>query len=266
MFEEIGVRLERPLNIYVIGGGAMAFRGDKDSTKDLDLVVLSDEDGIMLTSVTKSIGYRVNERIPPECRSLTDAVILTASSGERVDIFTSKICGRLTFNESMAARSEMLLRSGNALVWLASREDIFLLKSVTERDKDLDDMLALFLRGLDGKTIMKECGTQSGTQIESEEPIFEAFLAVKLEELEAYGGIQIPWRGKIQKEAEAKVLRAVILRIANTDNFNAEDLSRLTEMRHAAVMKELRELVRDGLIYLDDEGIMHRRHPSRSRH
>jgi hypothetical protein len=75
------------------------------------------------------------------------------------------------------------------LVWLASREDIFLLKSVTERDKDLDDMLVLYLRGLDGRTIIRECGLQSGEHVENEKLIYEAFLAVKLEGLEAHGKI-----------------------------------------------------------------------------
>lgn len=37
--ERIGQQLDAPLTVFLIGGGAMAFRGLKDTTKDIDLIV-----------------------------------------------------------------------------------------------------------------------------------------------------------------------------------------------------------------------------------
>lgn len=41
--ERIGEHLDEPLTVFLIGGGAMAFYGLKDTTKDIDLVVASGE-------------------------------------------------------------------------------------------------------------------------------------------------------------------------------------------------------------------------------
>jgi len=46
-------------------------------------------------------------------------------------------------------------------VMLASKEDIFLFKGITERETDLEDMRLLAESGLDWKVIEKECQYQS---------------------------------------------------------------------------------------------------------
>lgn len=42
-FERIASELESAVTAYLVGGGAMAFRELKDTTKDIDLVVTEDE-------------------------------------------------------------------------------------------------------------------------------------------------------------------------------------------------------------------------------
>lgn len=255
MFKVIGAGLTRPMDIYVIGGGAMAFRGDKDSTKDLDLVVVCDEDGRRLMELTQELGFQVNARPPPGCQGMIDAVILTASHGERIDIFTKVICGRLTFSEAMVRRAELLKRSGLASLWLASREDIFLLKSVTERDKDLDDMLVLFQRGLDRKIIIEECGRQTERYLDTEKPIYEAFLAVKLEELERHGGVEIPWRREVHRTAEAKVTRAM-MRLVEGGAMKDTDMASRLGITPAAARRELNILMKSGHVVIEADGTL----------
>lgn len=56
-FESIGDQLERPQTVYLIGGGSLALRGLKESTKDIDVVVDSSEAHASLFSALSGTGY-----------------------------------------------------------------------------------------------------------------------------------------------------------------------------------------------------------------
>ena len=57
----------------------------------------------------------------------------------RIDLFDRVICGELQLSESMKARSVKRYESGDVSLHVCSGEDIFLLKSVTEREGDISD-------------------------------------------------------------------------------------------------------------------------------
>lgn len=80
-----------------------------------------------------------------------------------------------------------------------SPEDIFLFKSVTERAGDLDDMALLAERGLDWDIVLSECVRQS------KDIILEAFVAVRLQELEDAKGIASPIRTTLESLAQRKL-------------------------------------------------------------
>jgi len=82
-------------------------------------------------------------------------------------------------------------------VLLLSDEDIFLSKSVTERDLDLEDMFILYRKGLDRTTILAEQEVQtslSGT-------LWSTFLNLKLKEMEERFDITVPWRVQVERMA-----------------------------------------------------------------
>jgi len=56
--ERIGQQLDNPLTVFLIGGGSMAFRGLKETTKDIDLIV-SGDDLSQLQAVLLEIGYDI---------------------------------------------------------------------------------------------------------------------------------------------------------------------------------------------------------------
>ena len=56
--ERIGMQLETPLTVYLIGGDAMAFRDLKETTKDIDLVVTSGDDLRVLQTPRLRLRYR----------------------------------------------------------------------------------------------------------------------------------------------------------------------------------------------------------------
>ena len=86
-------------------------------------------------------------------------------------------------------------------------------------------MLSLFQRGLDRRTIIEECGRQTEGYLDTEKPIYEAFLAVKLEELERHGGVQIPWRKEAHRAAESKLTKAMIMRMVEGGAMKDTDLT-----------------------------------------
>ncbi|SFR91017.1 hypothetical protein SAMN05216559_0867 [Halomicrobium zhouii] len=57
--DRIGQQLDEPLTVFLIGGGSMAFRGLKDTTKDIDLVVTSGDDLWQLQAVLLELGYDI---------------------------------------------------------------------------------------------------------------------------------------------------------------------------------------------------------------
>ena len=70
---------------------------------------------------------------------------------------------------------------------------------MTERAGDLDDMALLAERGLDWEVILSECVYQS------RDVILEAFLAIRLQELEEVKGIVSPIKATLETLVEKKL-------------------------------------------------------------
>ena len=197
--QEIGVNLADDVKAYLIGGCAMILYNAKLATKDIDLVLLSAEDAESVVRALSKSGFKVV--VPREevyCR-LGTAIMMEDQRGMRVDIFVETVCRKIKVTSRMAARSKLHSRYGKLDINLISPEDIFLFKSVTEREGDLDDMARLAERGLDWKAILEECTLQSG------DVILEGYLAVRLQELEEQKGIVSPIKTDLEEITERKL-------------------------------------------------------------
>lgn len=196
---EMGQALADGVKAFLIGGCAMILYNAKVATKDIDLVLLSANEAESVVKALTRTGFRV---VVPEnhvyCR-LGTAIMMEDKKGMRVDIFVETVCRKIKVTGSMAARSKLHSRYGNLEVYLVSPEDIFLFKSVTEREGDLDDMARLAERGLEWRTILKECEAQSG------DVILEGCLAVRLLELEGERGIVSPITAELEEITEKKL-------------------------------------------------------------
>ena len=91
----------------------MALRGEKDATKDIDLIVRSPSEAEELKRAFESLGFRVDSRHPDECCALVDATILSIPTGLRADIFVENVCNKLRLSEGVVDRQEVCLRSGH---------------------------------------------------------------------------------------------------------------------------------------------------------
>ena len=146
--ERIGQRLDNPLTVFLIGGGSMAFRGLKETTKDIDLIVSSGDNLSQLQAVLLELGYDIVREPDEEYEELGAQRILENNDGCRIDIFNQQVVGKLILSSGIRERSERYLNPGNLVVELVSPEDIFLFKSVAGRVDDSEDMFSLIQTGL----------------------------------------------------------------------------------------------------------------------
>ncbi len=241
----------RRIAVYMVGGGAMAIRGEKAATKDVDLILESEEDAKELSEAFKGLDFEVNSRHPMECRELVDAEIMTTMNGMRVDIFVRTVCHKLFFSEGMKGRSELVGEMGQISLNICSREDIFLLKSVTERNRDLDDMVVLYRKGIDKDTIMKECQIQDLLDSQVGGRIWEAFLSIKIEEMEGRFGITIPWKGELKRIADLKLGCVLVLNKIRAGSHTVNAISMELGIKPADIRKYVASLEDEGLVVSD---------------
>src|SRR3972149_5346507 len=159
----IAGHLKRSVTCYLIGGCAMTFRGQKVATKDIDLVVLGSEDLEALVAAMETAGFIGVPDPGEEYRELGAMTTMEDPSGMRFDLFQQVVSRKLAFIPSMQRRSTEEATFGTLTLRLASAEDIFLFKGVTDRPDDLDDMSVLAAGGV-GWGALKEGGLFQGAR------------------------------------------------------------------------------------------------------
>jgi DNA-binding transcriptional ArsR family regulator len=155
---EVGKKLSSNTHAYLFGGGNLLLRGLKGATKDLDVVVEDEGSFSRLRNALVASGYTElsPEEMLPSDKRLNPSSIFIAEGMPRIDIFTRVICKALVLTEGMKKRSKAMA-FGRLVIHLLSLEDVFMLKSITEREGDIEDMVAILRRGedLDWGTFMK---------------------------------------------------------------------------------------------------------------
>jgi hypothetical protein len=186
VFTEIAGKLSRPVSAYIIGGAALMHYGAKDSTKDIDLVLRSREEFDTLRKSLRNIGF-MSKTAPATHKNLALADWLIRGDF-RMDLFNEAVCGRLKLTERMSKRSIKTAQISQLSVFICSKEDIFLFKSLTEREGDKDDCIVLIKQGLDWSIILDELEKQIR---EHGDDIWITLINERLEEL-AEQGLIIP--------------------------------------------------------------------------
>ena len=179
LMEELSEAVDGHTNIYLIGGGAMMFLGMKGYTKDLDLVVSSEDEYSKLIDGLSDIGF-ISDK-PTEGLEKTNLSDTQVRGDYRVDIFSKEICGKLQLSDTMMNRSIKRYTSEKLDLYSCSVEDIFLLKSVTERRGDLEDCnnLIRISESFDWASLTKEIREQ----VSSGGSIWITYLTERMERL-----------------------------------------------------------------------------------
>lgn len=210
VFKQIGGTLPRSLTVYLLGGGAMAFRNQKNATKDLDLVFTSERSFRAFCSALPALGFREALKVDRTYEEMKTAGIWDGREGFRLDLFVKTVCGGLTLTPEMASRSTLLGKHGKLEVRLVSNEDVILFKAITERLDDANDIAAIIRASdVDWQAVFEECAAQSSKRQ------WYGALYNKFKEIEEKFGMAVPITRKLRKLDRAAALTEAFARRVN---------------------------------------------------
>ncbi len=213
--------LEEQLRIYLIGGGNMSLLGLKNATRDIDVILNKEEELAILKNALLRCGYE--EKYLPLYEKMGSRLVMENDDGFRWDVFVKVVCHGLILSPNMMNRcKEMQLDFKNLKLFLLSKEDVFLFKSITERERDLEDMHILYLQGLNFEIIEEEIKWQS----ENSSIAWVAYLYQGLRKLREEYGIVVPNMKEIEKMAEEDIAISLILEKINKRSYTIEELAK----------------------------------------
>lgn len=195
IFNAIDSKSKTKLNAYLIGGGALMNYGIKGLTKDIDLVVKTKKEYDLLYRIIKSLGYKETAHTDGICRLTVSAALQKEDA--RLDLFLNKICGKMDFSSAMVLRAKTAFEGKNFFVYVASMEDIFVFKTITDRVGDKSDCEAILQQNPKWKIILEEMLAQA----KNGEQGWITYINERLLELEEKG-FSIPIMSQVEKETE----------------------------------------------------------------
>lgn len=249
--ERVGDYLTDPLTVYLIGGGSMAFRDLKETTKDIDLVVTDGDALGQLQTVLLGCGYEVVKEPGTEYDELGAQRILENDDGCRIDVFNQQVVDKLVLSEGMRERSETNLEAGALTVELVSAEDIFLFKSVAGRTDDIDDMFLLVQTGLDFDVVDAELADQ--IELLGQE-LFVSYVNEALLALDERHNVSTPLEDTVREITE-RVYRELEVLQAFDESTSVSALEDGLDLSAAEVDEAIQSLEDKGVVLVDGSRI-----------
>ena len=187
MLMAIGRILLKKIEVYAIGGTATMLRGLKNSTLDVDLVFNKYEDRKEFIEALKKLGAKeYDSRLVYGLKD--NAPLMLEFDNCRFDMFMNKIITSY-FSDGMKERSGQTHEFANLIIKVADPGDIIIMKSVTSRAKDIDDIISIINNNsINWNTVVDEAKEQ--VRLGKESAIMN--LGEKLERLANQKVISIP--------------------------------------------------------------------------
>jgi hypothetical protein len=248
-FNKVSSKITKPVTIFIIGGGGLAFYGLKDATKDIDVILPNSDEFRTLTKTLKDLQYDTPSPhiITKAYKKMQANEILENKDGFRWDMFIRQVCNALTLSTAMKSRATKLYTKGVLKVFLPAKEDLFLFKGITEREADIDDMRMLAESGLDWNIIDQECQNQSA----STGRLWENALYQKLVNLREKHHIETPIEKPLRKRAEEKLIETTLIEEIKKGNNTVGAISRAIKQTNDFVRLSLNNLAVKRLIRID---------------
>jgi hypothetical protein len=159
MLIAIGKIISKKISVYAIGGTAMMLRGIKNSTLDIDIVFDKKSDRDEFMDALRKLGAKDSDIILVYGLKNNTPLMLEFDN-YRFDMFMNKIITS-TFSEAMKERAKQIHEFGNLIVKVADPNDILIMKSVTSREKDSEDIIAIINKShIDWNIIIEEAKEQ----------------------------------------------------------------------------------------------------------
>ncbi len=194
--EAISISLVDEVELFLIGGLAMINYGLKAVTKDIDIVFLEDQMAEKYKKTLIANGFIRSDPDSIVYRRLGAFSMFERPGGYRFDIFVNSVCGKMMLSKGMVKRSRRYPLPGKIILNIISPEDIFLFKSITGRDDDLEDMKAIARSGINWDIIENEMSSQPGSWR------WAVMFYQSLLDLEEEHSIRSPLMDKFREKAE----------------------------------------------------------------
>jgi len=198
LFEEIDNNIFEKVEFYIMGGAMLLYHGIKEATKDVDIIVNSQKEFILLQNTLKKLKFTT--KVPTFEYKKFDLSQIFIREDFRIDLFHKVVCKGFQLSDAMKKRALKIKEFKHLTVLLCSHEDVFLFKTFTERPGDITDCLALARKqkSLDWPAILEEVQNQikiSGNKI------WITWVGERLDILEE-NGLEIPIMNDIDKLRE----------------------------------------------------------------
>ena len=161
--EQIDKRLKKTIDIYLIGGCAMSYRGIKDATKDIDVLFKNKYDCADFFNAAIELGYETAEQYFPPVVQMEATFFVHKGDEIWIDLFVKNVMNKFEFSPSIQKRAVKTSLSTKKLnVYCLDPHDIFLFKSITPRERDENDLILLLTKtSIDFSCIHEEIRIQS---------------------------------------------------------------------------------------------------------
>ena len=187
MFIAIGNILHKKISVYAIGGTAMMLLGIKNSTLDVDFVFDKKSDREELMTALRKLGAKESD-VTLVYGLKNNTPLMLEFKDCRFDLFMNKIITS-TFSDAMKGRAQETHEFFNLIVKVANPSDILIMKSVTSRAKDSNDIVAIVNKSrVDWNVVVEE--SQEQVKLGNETAIMG--LGEKLEKLTNGEAISVP--------------------------------------------------------------------------
>lgn len=155
-------KLLRPIDVFLIGGCAMSYARLKAATKDIDLILHEEVTLALLDKALRDADYVPLAGLRREYQQLGAARYFAKPTAPQWDVYVRKVCRRLQLSPGMIGRAAREEKDLSMLrIQRVAPSDIFVFKSITEREADRDDMDTIAASGLDWNVVLDEIGWQS---------------------------------------------------------------------------------------------------------
>jgi hypothetical protein len=201
--QAVDAKLPHPVDVYLLGGCAMSYLRLKTSTKDLDLVMQEKKTLAILEQSLRDCKYKALNLEKPYDQLRANA-LYKRDGAPQWDLYVGQVCGCLSLSPGIQKRATLV---EPALVRLrihaCSPSDIFVFKSITEREADLDDLDLLASQGLVNWAVVLD---EMDWQRQNSDTVWTVRFLERLEALEARG-FTVPITKQVRALAEADMER-----------------------------------------------------------
>lgn len=144
LFKLIAEYLEQDIQCIAIGGTAMMFSKYKTTTKDIDLVFKTENERNVFIKAIKKLGYdekAINKIYDKKRKEHKGKPLIFSRGDERFDLFVKDVFGfELEFNQEKIVQRNDFIGKKELSVSILSKEELILLKAITGREKDFEDI------------------------------------------------------------------------------------------------------------------------------